>query len=258
MPASHITLTLIGGPTALIETGRFRLLTDPTFDPPGLYQEKPVRFEKTSGPAVAVDAIGALDAVLLTHDQHLDNLDRSGRALLPRAGTTFTTRAGATRLGGNATGMAPFETRVLQQPDGGKLFVTAAPARHGPVGIEPLSGDVVRFLLGTQQPGDTLYITGDTVWYEGIGEVSRRFSPKVVMLFTGAAQPRGSFLMTMGSNDALEAAHAFGKAAIVAVHNEGWVHFRESQAELADSFAKLGAGARLTQLEKGRPVRFAL
>jgi len=30
-----ITLTLIGGPTVLIEYGGYRLLTDPTFDPPG-------------------------------------------------------------------------------------------------------------------------------------------------------------------------------------------------------------------------------
>ncbi len=28
-------ITLIGGPTALIEIGGFRLLTDPTFDAPG-------------------------------------------------------------------------------------------------------------------------------------------------------------------------------------------------------------------------------
>ena len=31
-------LTLIGGPTVLIEVAGFRLLTDPTFDPPGEYR----------------------------------------------------------------------------------------------------------------------------------------------------------------------------------------------------------------------------
>jgi len=175
---SPVTLTLIGGPTALIEMGSFRLLTDPTFDPPGLYQEKPVRFEKTSGPAIPADAVGALDAILLSHDQHLDNLDKSGRALLPRAGATFTTLAGATRLGGNAIGLAPFETRELRRPDGGKLFVTATPARHGPVGIEPISGDVVGFLLGNDEPGDAVYVTGDTVWYEGIAEVAAVSHPR--------------------------------------------------------------------------------
>jgi L-ascorbate metabolism protein UlaG (beta-lactamase superfamily) len=258
MPASTLTLTLIGGPTALIEIGGLRLLTDPTFDPTGLYRETPVRFEKTSGPALSVEEIGALDAVLLSHDQHFDNLDDAGRAMLPTAGATYTTQAGAARLRGNALGLAPFETRTLEGRNAERLFITATPARHGPVGIEPISGDVIGFLLGVNKPGDAIYITGDTVWYEGTAEVARRFSPKVVMLFTGAAEPRGRFRMTMGSNDALEAANSFPDAAIVAVHNEGWIHFRESAADLAGTFATLGKGSRLTPLERGKPTRFEL
>ena len=41
-----VTITLIGGPTALIEIDGFRLLTDPTFDAPGAYQLPHVRLEK--------------------------------------------------------------------------------------------------------------------------------------------------------------------------------------------------------------------
>ena len=90
MTSSSLSLTLIGGPTVLIEYGNLRLITDPTFDPPGLYKEAPVRFEKTSGPALSIEEIGRLDAVLLSHDQHFDNLDNAGRAMLPGVGTTFT------------------------------------------------------------------------------------------------------------------------------------------------------------------------
>jgi L-ascorbate metabolism protein UlaG (beta-lactamase superfamily) len=258
MAVSNITLTLIGGPTALIELGNLRVLTDPTFDPPRLYQREPVHHKKISGPALSVEEIGALDAVLLSHDQHLDNLDHAGRAMLGAVGVTYTTSASAARLGGNASALAPFETRILKGRNAERLFVTAAPARHGPVGIQPISGEVAGFLLGVKQPGDAIYITGDTVWYEGTAEVARRFSPKVVMLFTGAAEPRGRFRMTMGSNDALEAANAFPDAAIVAVHNEGWVHLRESAAELAAAFATFGVASRLTPLERGKPTRFQL
>jgi hypothetical protein len=60
----------------------------------------------------------------------------------------------------------------------------------------------------------------------------------------------------MDSNDAIETAHAFPKAAIVAVHNHGWAHFKEGAADLARSFAALGIGERLTSLEAGRAVRF--
>lgn len=91
MPASP--LTLIGGPTVLIEYGGIRLLTDPTFDPPGEYKgaHSPVVHKKTSGPALSVDQIGLLDAVLLSHDHHFDNLDNAARALLPNVGATYTT-----------------------------------------------------------------------------------------------------------------------------------------------------------------------
>jgi hypothetical protein len=125
------------------------------------------------------------------------------------------------------------------------------------VGIEPYSGDVVGFALGVEQPGDLIYITGDTVWYQGTADVAHRFSPRVVVLFTGAAEPRGRVHMTMGSEDALEAAHAFPNAALMAVHNEGWVHFKESHDQLADSFTKLGVSSRLTTLTRGEPLRIS-
>jgi L-ascorbate metabolism protein UlaG (beta-lactamase superfamily) len=255
MARLETTLTLIGGPTVLIELGGFRLLTDPTFDEPGHYHAGPVHLEKSAGPALSAGEIGAVDAVLLSHDQHFDNLDHAGRAFLDKTRTTFTTNVGAKRLGGNARGLAPFETTALA--GGGSLFVTAAPARHGPAGIEPISGDVVGFLIGREQPGDAIYVTGDTVWYDGVAEVARRFSPKLVILFAGSAEPRGSFHMTMDSNDAIETAHAFPDAAIVAIHNHGWAHFKESAADLARSFAALGLAERLMSLEPGRAVQLA-
>src|SRR5215469_9377332 len=42
-------ITLIGGPTTLIEANGFRLLTDPTFDAPGEYQLPHVTLKKLTG-----------------------------------------------------------------------------------------------------------------------------------------------------------------------------------------------------------------
>ena len=252
----RITIPYVGGPTILLDFGGVRLLTDPTFDPAGgEYKSGPVILRKLTGPALSPSALGSFDYVLLSHDHHFDNLDHAGRAFLDKTRTTFTTNVGAQRLGGNARGLAPFETTTLARAGGASLFVTAAPARHGPAGIEPISGDVVGFLIGREQPGDAIYVTGDTVWYDGVAEVARRFSPKLVILFAGSAEPRGSFHMTMDSNDAIETAHAFPDAAIVAIHNHGWAHFKESAADLARSFAALGLAERLTSLEPGRAVR---
>ena len=147
-----LSITLIGGPTALIEIDGFRLLTDPTFDAPGDYQLPHVKLQKLTGPAMPADAIGEIDAVLLSHDQHSDNLDHSGKAFLSKAKRVLTTEAGARRLGGHAEGFAPWASTELKK--GGKsLTITATPARHGPAGIEPLSGDVVGFVVAPGKAG---------------------------------------------------------------------------------------------------------
>jgi len=245
-------ITLIGGPTALIEVGGFRLLTDPTFDSPGEYRLPHVTLKKTSSPALAASDVGAVDAVLLSHDQHSDNLDNSGRAFLTEADRVLTTVVGAKRLGGRSEGLMPWETKTLTKPDGSSLQVTATPARHGPAGIEPLSGDVIGFVLTFEdQDMRPIYITGDTVWYDGVAEVARRFRAGVVLLFAGSARTRGPFHLTMDTNDAIETAHAFPDATIVPVHYEGWAHFTQSGDDLAASFNALGVGSRLQLLEPG-------
>jgi L-ascorbate metabolism protein UlaG (beta-lactamase superfamily) len=247
-----LTITLIGGPTALIEVGGFRLLTDPTFDGPGEYQLPHVMLRKTSRPALTAQAVGPVDAVLLSHDQHSDNLDNSGKAFLAEAGRVLTTAAGAKRLGGHAEGLLPWDTTQLTKPDGSALRVTATPARHGPAGIEPLSGDVIGFVLSFTDPEiRPIYITGDTVWYDGVVEVARRFRAGVVLPFAGAARTRGPFHLTMDTNDVIETAHAFPDAAIVPLHAEGWAHFTQGREDLAASFNALGIGPKLRLLEPG-------
>jgi L-ascorbate metabolism protein UlaG (beta-lactamase superfamily) len=244
-----LSITLIGGPTALIEIDGFRLLTDPTFDAPGIYELPHVKLEKLSGPALAEGAIGEIDAVLLSHDQHADNLDESGKHFLPKARRVLTTEIGARRLGGHAEGVAPWASTELTKGTR-SLTVTATPARHGPAGIEPLAGDVIGFVLA---PKDSrpIYISGDTVWYDGVAEVARRFKAGVVMPFAGAAQTRGPFHLTMDTNDTIETARAFPDAVIVPLHTDGWAHFKQNAGDLRVSFEALGFGPRLKLLEPG-------
>lgn len=247
----NLSITLIGGPTALIEIDGFRLLTDPTFDAPGSYQLPHVKLEKLEGPAMSADAIGEIDAVLLSHDQHSDNLDHSGKEFLAKARRVLTTEAGAKRLGGKTEGFAPWASTELKK-DGASLTITATPARHGAAGIEPLSGDVIGFVLALNKAGSRpIYVSGDTTWFDGVAEVARRFNAVVVLPFAGAAQTRGPFHLTMDTNDTIETARAFPDAVIVPVHTDGWAHFRQNAKDLRVSFDALGFGKRLKLLEPG-------
>ncbi len=208
------------------------------------------QLEKLTGPAVSADTIGEIDAVLLSHDQHSDNLDHSGKDVLSRAKRVLTTQAGAKRLGSHAEGLAPWDVAVLTGASGQALTVTATPARHGPAGIEPLSGDVIGFVLSREQ-GAPIYLTGDTVFYDGVAEVARRFEAGVVLPFAGAAQTRGPFHLTMDTNDTIETARMFPDAVIVPLHTDGWGHFRQNANDLRASFDTLGFGSRLKLLEPG-------
>lgn len=249
---SPLRITLIGGPTALIEVGGFRLLTDPTFDQPGDYKLPHVTLTKTAGPALTADQVGAVDAVLLSHDQHSDNLDHSGRDFLAKASRVLTTVAGAKRLGGKVEGFVPWASTELTKADGSRLRVTATPARHGPAGIEPLSGDVIGFVLSfDDDTAKPIYVTGDTVWYDGVAEVAQRFKAGVVMPFAGSAQTRGPFHLTMDTNDAIKTARAFPDAVIVPVHYDSWAHFKQTGDDLDVSFKALGFADRLRILTPG-------
>lgn len=242
-----VTITAVGGPTLLIEWLGLRFLTDPTLDPAGGdYPVGPVTLRKTGGPALGVEQLGRIDAVLLSHDQHDDNLDRAGRALLPAAGRVLTTPGAASRLGGHAVGLASWESLDLAAPGGRTVRVTATPGRHGPPGIEPVSGDVTGFVLSAGLTGG-IYVSGDTVWYEGVAEAARRFPVRVAVLFLGAARLAeiGPAHLTMDAADAVEAARAFADALIVPAHFRDWAHLTEGRAEVDAAFADAGLAGRL-------------
>ena len=158
---SSIEITVVGGPTAIIEIGGVRLLTDPTFDEPGDYDLGGRVLTKTTPPALTPGGVGVgeIDAVLLSHDQHPDNLDASGRRYLAAAERVFSTASAAARIPG-VTAVPTWTTVDVPRPDGRALHVTAVPAQHGPDGSEPIVGEVTGFVL-TGDGTPTAYVSGD-------------------------------------------------------------------------------------------------
>jgi len=103
MTRQECAATVLGGPTTVLDLGGLRIVSDPTFDDPGPHGY----LTKTAGPVVAEDQLGPVDLVLVSHDNHPDNLDHRGRALALAAPLVLTTRSGAGRLGPPASGWPP-------------------------------------------------------------------------------------------------------------------------------------------------------
>ena len=243
------TITHIGGPTTLIEVGDWRLLTDPTFDPAG----GKYRFgwgtgsRKLADPAIAAADIGRIDAVLLTHDHHEDNLDAAGRALLPAAGVVVTTVAGAKRLGGETRGLENWATTRLEAAGRTPIEITATPCRHGPPGSHPIVGDVIGFALRWEgQKRGVLWISGDTVLYDGVREVASRLEVGTALLHLGGVQfpITGPVRYTMTAEDAVELCSVVRPHTTIPIHYEGWKHFRQGRHAVERVFATAPAEVR--------------
>jgi L-ascorbate metabolism protein UlaG (beta-lactamase superfamily) len=252
-----VRITHVGGPTVLIEVGGWRLLTDPTFDPAG----GKYRFgwgtgsQKLAGPALSPEQLAPIDAVLLSHDHHDDNLDAAGRAMLPSAATVLTTVPGAKRLGGNAHGLAAWGTTRLEAPGKPSIEVTATPCRHGPPLSHPIVGDVIGFALSWEgQAHGVLWISGDTVIYDGVREVAQRLQVDTALIHLGGVRfpVSGPLHYTMTAAQAVELCSLIEPHTVIPIHYEGWKHFRQGREAIEAEFA--GAPPRFRESIRWLPI----
>jgi L-ascorbate metabolism protein UlaG (beta-lactamase superfamily) len=251
-------ITHVGGPTTLIEVGGWRILTDPTFDAPG----RTYRFgwgtssRKTAGPALAADEVRPVDAVLVSHDHHADNLDDAGRLLLAGA-AVVTTVPGAARLANDARGLRAWQTTHLESPGRPTLTVTATPCRHGPFGTRPIVGEVVGFLVTWEgQRHGALWVSGDTVLYSGVREVAERAEVSAAVVHLGGVRfpVTGKLRYSMTGADAVDLCATLRPRTVVPVHYEGWSHFAQGRAALERELASPRMVGRIVWPTPGIPV----
>ncbi|QQC87294.1 MBL fold metallo-hydrolase [Streptomyces alfalfae] len=239
---------VFGGPTALFEYGGLRFLTDPTFDGPGDHPAPAAVLTKTAAAAGSPADLGRVDVVLLSHDEHADNLDTSGRALLTDVPLTLTTPGGGERLGRPATGLADWQSVELERRDGGPgtVTVTGVPAIHGPgkrEDVEPIAGQVVGFVL-TGEGLPTVYVSGDNASLDAVRDIAERFGPVgTALLFAGAprfAEVFDNEVIVLDSAQAAEATKILDAGRVVPLHYDSWAHFTEGRDELVAAFTAAG------------------
>jgi L-ascorbate metabolism protein UlaG (beta-lactamase superfamily) len=249
---STTAVTYLGGPTALLEWGGLRIITDPTFDPPQTYSSpEETTLVKTAGPGLSRQDVGAVDLVLLSHHGHKDNLDWEGLELIATGPLTLSTHAAASDLwGGSVEGFDDWEERHV-----GDVTVTIVPALHGPPGSLPFTGPVVGFVL--EKAGEpTVYVSGDNASLALVEQIAGRFPAiDIAVLFAGAARVPGlDAPLTLTSPDAATAARLLSAGTVVGLHCEDWEHFSESRADLDTAFAAAGLADTLVSTPRGERV----
>ncbi|KAF7595581.1 hypothetical protein BBP40_005616 [Aspergillus hancockii] len=252
---SSVSLTHITTATVLLEIDGKAFLTDPVFGPAGVEHDishlfpdakDPIYTSSLEGPAMELNQLPPIDAVLLSHEDHCDNLDPVGRQLLDGR-LVVTTMDGAKNLAPRpgVFGIQPWEMQV-HSIGGVDYQVTGTPCTHLP------GGEVTGFILHTERFGhsddgrpNAIWVSGDTIYLEELAKMKEQFRIVLAVVNLGAAKvmfPGRSepLQITMGGSDAARLVREIGIDLIIPVHYESWHHFTEFGKELWETFEAEG------------------
>jgi L-ascorbate metabolism protein UlaG (beta-lactamase superfamily) len=252
---SSLSITHIHTAAAILELDGINLITDPFFTPGGAEWDLGIAVLKNSDtPALGLQDIPVIDAVLLSHEDHIDNLDELGRQLL-NGRRVLTTEDGAKKLAPRpgVRGLKPWQTVALVI--GKKRFeVTATPCQHLP------GGECIGFILTASEFGETnglpnaIYYSGDTVYLEELKEMTKRFHISVALLNAGAALvpiQDPPLQITMDGKQAAKLFREIKADLLVPMHFESWNHFSQKGQELAKDFESEGIQEHVCWLTPG-------
>ncbi|OJJ36316.1 hypothetical protein ASPWEDRAFT_37887 [Aspergillus wentii DTO 134E9] len=262
MPVT-LNATHIGTATAILQINGVNFLTDPFFSPAGSsWDFPPVILSVSEDPALRLDQLPVIDAVLLSHEDHVDNLDPIGRQLLDGR-HVFTTMDGAKNLSPRPAvrGMKPWEK--VDAVIGGKKFqIIATPTQHVP-GQECTGFIITGEDFGSGRDGlpNAIYFSGDTVYVEELQKMADEYHICAAVFNLGNAHVPLSLepdcKPTQITMDGKQGARLFREIqadVLVPMHHEAWKHFTQFGAELHEVFEHEGIGEKVRWMQGGKEV----
>ena len=258
----QVTITQIDTACMLIDLDGFRIVTDPAFDQAGgTYQSGANRvLKKNQSPAIQPEDLGPVDLVLLSHDQHKDNLDNKGREFLDTVPRILSTPEARQRLElDTVTGINEWDTVRIETEKVPGLRITGTPCQHGSdEELHRIAGHVIGFILEWEgQERGALYISGDTVFFPGIEAIAARFTIDTAILHIGRAgfpAQIGDRYLTFTVEEAIKTARLMKVNRLIPTHREGWEHFLERPEFAHERIIAAGLESKLVWLEPGKPV----
>jgi L-ascorbate metabolism protein UlaG (beta-lactamase superfamily) len=259
------SLTFVGTATTVLRLGGFTLLTDPNFVRQGerVHLGYGLTSRRRTDPALRIDELPPLDAVLLSH-LHGDHFDRVARRDLPREPPVVTTRHAARRLQrwgfGGATGLATWEDWEADRA-GERLRITSVPARHAPLGMHRLLPPVMGSVLDLERGGERVlraYVTGDTLRVAELRRIRERF-PDIDVMIThlGGTRVLG-VLVTMDGRQGADLVEMIGPAAVVPIHHDDYPVFRSPLEDFVAELRRRGQDGRLRPVARGDTISLAV
>lgn len=246
--------------TEILQYGGKNFLIDPYLADKGAYPPLPsIREDDSPNPVVSLpipleEILNNVDAVILTH-LHMDHFDDAAKNVLPKEIRIFVQNEEDAQ---EVKGAGFTNIEVLRENtvyEGIQLIKTAGEHGRGEILKLPLIG-VVSGVVFKHQDEKTLYVAGDTVWYESVQKTIDAHKPEVIVVNGGDNQfPEGGSLV-MGKEDIYEVHKAAPDANIISVHMEAVNHWALSRKELKDFAEEKGFSAKLSVPDDGESYNF--
>lgn len=259
-------ILFIGNATLLIRYGELTLLTDPNFLHRGQFAHLGYGLVSRRLTEPALDAADLpaqdVDAVVLSH-LHGDHFDREARRRLDR-GLPFVTTPHASRvLQGlfgfhRAVGLRTWQSQTVLRGDS-LVRVTSLPGRHAPgparALLPPVMGSLLEFGDRSGETRLVVYLTGDTLVYDGLREITRRCPDiHLAVLHLGGTTLPGGLVVTMDAAQGVDLLDMVRPRRALPVHYDDYPVFRSPLSDFLAEAERRGHGARLLGCERGERV----
>jgi L-ascorbate metabolism protein UlaG (beta-lactamase superfamily) len=255
-------LTQIRNATLKVEYAGKKFLIDPMLSKKGAFPGFPGTINShIANPTVdlplPLSEILDVDAVIVTHT-HQDHWDDAAKEAIPKDMPIFTQNA---RDQWDIQMSWFRNTWVLEERNNfGGITLNKTPGQHGRGEIlEGLMGDILGNVCGivfTHPREKTLYIAGDTVWYQGVEQNLKQYKPDVMVLNSGDAKVLPNESIIMGKEDVYEAYKAAPLATIIASHMGAVNHASLSREDLRAFIVDHRMNSRVLVPEDGESYSF--
>jgi L-ascorbate metabolism protein UlaG (beta-lactamase superfamily) len=259
------SVQFIGTATVLIRYQGLTILTDPNF----LHRGEQVHLgygltaQRLTNPAIELDALPPVDLVILSH-MHEDHFDLLVQQKLRRDVPIVTTNQASRRL--EQLGftrrypLARWDSLTVRK-GAARLRITALPGRHGPAGVALLLPQVNGTMLDFQQtsavPAYRIYISGDTLVYNDIMDIPRRFPDiDLALLHLGGTRLLG-IKVTMDGNDGVKMLQIIAPQRAIPIHYDDYDVFKSPLSDFERAVRAAGLQDKVIYLQRGDTYRFS-